>query len=142
MLSLINRAVAGDDDGEHTILVFGSDGTEDKRLVDGAAHGHDVGTGSEDEVVDMGDAQRGGRGAGEEIVEGEVTHGDSHDTGVGDGDVADHVGAVGVGFEFDGEGGDVEAGELVEACEETVRAGTNGARSHACSGLRMGMVLF
>lgn len=79
MLPVIHGAIARDDDGEHAILVCRSDGLEDEGLVDGAAHGHDVGAGSEDEVVDVGDAERGGRGAGEEIVEGEVTHADGHD---------------------------------------------------------------
>ena len=78
MLSVIHRAIARDDDGQHTIRVCRSDGFEDQGLVDCAAHGHDVGAGSEDEVVDVGDAERGGRVAGEEIVEGEVTHGDGH----------------------------------------------------------------
>ena len=123
MLSLVHRAVAGNDDGQHAVRVFRPDGVEDERLVDGAAHGHDIGTRREHEVVDVGDAEVGGRVAGEEIVKGEVTHGEGHDCRVGDGDVANHVGTVRIRFEFDGEGGDVEAGEFVEACGERLEQG-------------------
>ena len=119
MLAVVDGCVADDVDGDDTIFVHDGNGLDDEGLVDCAAHGDGVVSGAEDEVGDGGvaDGDRRGEGGGGQVVcKGDVAHVEGEDGGVGDVDFADHVGAVdGVGGEFDAEGGDVEAGEFVEA---------------------------
>jgi len=86
-----------------------------KRLVDDGAHGHLVVAGLENEVAEGGVANQG-LGAVDVVIEGAVAHSKGHHGGVGDEDGADHIGAVGVGGELDGEVGHVETRKLIEAC--------------------------
>lgn len=117
MLTLKHATVPHDIHRQHPILVRVRDHPDHERLVDRRPQRQRVVARPEDEVGEGGGADEV---AIDVVVEGHVAHGDGQDGGVGDVDGADHVGAVGVREELDAEGGDVEAGEAVETCDDSV----------------------
>lgn len=120
VLAMVDGGVADDVDGQDAVFVDDGDGLDDQGLVDDAAHGDGVVAGHEDEVGERAVANRHGwaeRRGGQVVLEGDVAHVQGEDGGVGDVDLADHVGSVGLGGQLDAEGGDVEAAEFVQAIE-------------------------
>ena len=100
MLAIDDTAVAHNVNRQDGILVLGRDEAEDGELVDGALHRDVVEAGLERHVLE----ERVADGfTVDGKVHGHVAEVDGHDAGVGDEDVADHVGAVGEFF--------VDAGE-------------------------------
>ncbi len=120
MLPLIDGTEPHDIYRQQSILEVRDQLSNHKRLVDDGAHGHGIVARLENEVAEGGVANQGS-GAVDVIVESHVAHGEGHDGGVGDENGTDHVGAVGVGGELDGEVGHVEACKLVEACAQIRR---------------------
>lgn len=113
MLSVIHTAVAHNVDGQHPILVFPHDLFDDECLIDGRSHGHGVVAGFDDKVGERGCPDES---AVDVVGESYVAHADGEDGGVGDEDLADHVGAVGFRGELDAEGRYVEACKTVKSC--------------------------
>ena len=114
MLSILYAAVSNNLQRNNTILVLGRDELHYLELLESRSHSAVVFAGLEDKVGEGGEANRG---AVNGEVHGDVAQVESHDGGVRDDDVADHVGAIGelvLGTEEDLDVLDAEAGELVE----------------------------
>lgn len=115
MLPLVDGTKPHDIYRQQSVLEVRGQLRNHQRLVDRGAHGHGIVARLENEVAEAGVANQG-FGAMDVVVEGDIAHGKSHDGRVGDKDGANHVGAVGIGGEFDGEISHVEARKFVKAC--------------------------